>query len=137
MWNLSKGFQKVMTHLLFYNCIQYFNAICKPKSKNFMLINCKLWSSLSMWWLCINMATMYEHLCGKCASRVELTFVWHFIYVHLIFLYHCKLTWHFSKLRAYELSQKCELYPTYRVGTQHLVHSCHIYPQPFWITQSG
>jgi hypothetical protein len=31
------------------------------------------------------MATMYENLCGNCVGGVELTFVWHFISVHLIF----------------------------------------------------
>jgi hypothetical protein len=37
---------------------------------------------LKMMW--ISMATMYENLCGNCVGRVELTFVWHFISVHLI-----------------------------------------------------
>jgi hypothetical protein len=36
------------------------------------------------------MATMYENLCGNCVGgvqSVQLTFVWHFISVHLIFFY--------------------------------------------------
>jgi hypothetical protein len=33
------------------------------------------------------MATMYENLCGSCVGRIELTFVWHFNSVHLIFFY--------------------------------------------------
>jgi hypothetical protein len=87
-------------------------------------------------WLWIIMATMYENLCGNCVGDVELTFVWHFISVHLIFfLYHCTMIWQFSKLRGYELSKKCQLYPTHTVATYSFVHSCHIYPQSFWITQ--
>jgi hypothetical protein len=56
---------------------------------------------------------------------ISYTFIW-------FFLYHCTLTWQFSKLRDYELSKKCQLYPTYRVATYIFVHSCHTYPQSFW-----
>jgi hypothetical protein len=37
-------------------------------------------------WLWPGMATMYEDLCGNCVDEVELSFVRHFISVHLIFL---------------------------------------------------
>jgi hypothetical protein len=33
------------------------------------------------------------------------------------------------------MSYKCQLYPTYTIATYIFVHSCHIYPQPFWIIQ--
>jgi hypothetical protein len=46
---------------------------------------------------------MYENVCGNRVGGIGLTFVWHFLGVHLIFLYHCKLTCQFSKLRDYEL----------------------------------
>jgi hypothetical protein len=36
-------------------------------------------------WLWISMATMFENLCGNCLGGVELTFISHFISVHLIF----------------------------------------------------
>jgi hypothetical protein len=48
-----------------------------------------------------------------------------------IFLYHCTLIWQFSKLRDYELSKKCQLYPTNTVATHIFVHSWHSYPQSF------
>jgi hypothetical protein len=67
--------------------------------------------------------------------KVELTFVWHFIGVHLI----CSIcTWYidlsiFKIARPWTvinslLSKKCELYPTYRVAM-------NTYPQSFWTTQ--
>jgi hypothetical protein len=37
------------------------------------------------------MTTMYENLYGNCVDGVELTFVLHFIGVHLIFLCHCTI----------------------------------------------
>jgi hypothetical protein len=61
--------------------------------------------------------------------------IWHFISVHLNFLYHWTLIWQFSNLRHYELSKKCQLNPTHTVATYIFVHSCHTYPQSFWITQ--
>jgi hypothetical protein len=38
-------------------------------------------------WLWPGVAAMYEGLCGSCVDEVELSFVWHFISVHLIFFY--------------------------------------------------
>jgi hypothetical protein len=75
----------------------------------------------------IRMAPMYANLCGNCVGGVELTCVWHFISLHLIFLYHCRLIWQFWKLRDYELSKKCQLAPT------HINHSiCTIPDTEFW-----
>jgi hypothetical protein len=38
-------------------------------------------------------------------------------------------------MQAYEMSYKCQLYPTPTVATYIFVHSCHTYPQSFLITQ--
>jgi hypothetical protein len=56
-------------------------------------------------WLRINMATMCENLCGWDRGDICMTF-------HMRafdFLYHCKLT---VPMPGYELSNKCQLYPT-------------------------
>jgi hypothetical protein len=38
-------------------------------------------------------------------------------------------------MHAYEMSYKYELYPIHTVATYIFVHSCHTWPQSFWITQ--
>jgi hypothetical protein len=57
------------------------------------------------------MATMYENLCGNIVGVVELTFVRHFISVHFIFFIPLHIYLTVFKLRDYELSKKCQLYP--------------------------
>jgi hypothetical protein len=84
-------------------------------------------------WSWISMATMYENLCGNGVGGVELTFVWHFISVHLIFFIplHVDLT----ILKIARLWSVKEMSTLSRVATYIFVHSCHTYLQSFWINQ--
>jgi hypothetical protein len=69
-------------------------------------------------WLWISLATMYENVCDNCVGGIELTFVWHFISVHLIFFIslHIDLTM-FKIARLWSVKEMSALsYP----------HSCHI-----------
>jgi hypothetical protein len=76
-------------------------------------------------WLWINMASMYENVCGNSVGGVELTFqLFHMGAFDFFIPLYIDLTF------DYELSKKCQLFPTYRVATYIFVHSCHIYPQP-------
>jgi hypothetical protein len=36
-----------------------------------------------------------------------------------------------DQMHAYEMSYKCQPYPTHTVATYIFVHSCHTYPQSF------
>jgi hypothetical protein len=67
--------QLTIQWLLFYYIIRHFVV---------KLLWKVLGDSNLLW---ISMATMYENVCGNCVGGVELTFVWHFICVHLIFFY--------------------------------------------------
>jgi hypothetical protein len=65
-------------------------------------------------------------LCGW--SRVDICMTFHMRAFDFFFItLHINLT----KLRDYELSKKCQLYPTHTVATYIFVHSCHTYPRSF------
>jgi hypothetical protein len=78
------------------------------------------------------MATMYENLCGNCVGGVELINIFMTFHVRAFDFFiplHVDLT--IFKLRDYELSEKCQLYPIHTVATYIFVHSGHTYPQSF------
>jgi hypothetical protein len=71
---------------------------------------------------------MYENVCGW--GIVDICMTFHKRAFDFFIPLHIDLT--LSKLRAYELSKKCQhcqLYPTHRVDRYIFVHGCHTYPQ--------
>jgi hypothetical protein len=59
------------------------------------------------------LATMYENLCGNCVSRIELT-------VHsrvILKIVKAMCNGIKNQMHAYEMSHKCQLYPTHTVAT--------------------
>jgi hypothetical protein len=75
-------------------------------------------------WLWMDVAAIYENVCG------ELTF--HMRAFDFFIPLQIDLT--FVKITCLWTAKKCQLYPTYRTATCIFVHSCHVYPEPFWIT---
>jgi hypothetical protein len=56
---------------------------------------------------------MYENLCGNCVSRIELT-------VHsrvILKIVKAMCNGIKNQMHAYEMSHKCQLYPTHTVAT--------------------
>jgi hypothetical protein len=75
------------------------------------------------------MATMYENLCGNSVGRIELIFLT--VHSRAILKIVKSMCNGIKKIKCtqYEMSYKCQLYPTHTVATYIFLHSCHIYPQ--------
>jgi hypothetical protein len=79
----------------------------------------------------------------KCANKVKIrNFTWEMNSIgSIIHCWNagnvwCAWNWELEPCGfVYELSKKCQLYPTHTVATLIFVHSRQIYPQLFWITQ--
>jgi ribosomal protein S26 len=84
---------------------------------------CAIFILLCCWqdskWLGISMVTIYENLCDNCVGGVELTFVWHFINVHLIFFIPL-----YIDLTIFKIAR---LWTVKEMSTLTYPHSCHIH----------
>jgi hypothetical protein len=58
------------------------------------------------------MATTYKNVCGNCVGRIELIFLRQFINAQFLKLSSQRAMIKKNQMHTYEMSKKCQLYPT-------------------------